>query len=70
MATKDAEVVTGYIKPIITAKKDLGAVNEFENCCLGMFIPPNYVRKCEKGFNDALLDGALVGGKVEGQVVL
>jgi len=64
--------VIGYIEPLTADEiKELGAAIEFENRCVGMNIPPNYIPSCEKGFNDAMSEGALVGGEVEGvRVVL
>ena len=38
---------------------------------MGTNIPPEYYPSCEKGMNDAMVEGALVGCEVEGvRVVL
>ena len=52
-------------------QKELGKTTEFDNQCVGTNIPPEYYSSCEKGMEDAMLEGALVGCEVEGvRVVL
>ncbi|KAL7497662.1 hypothetical protein ACHAWT_006050 [Skeletonema menzelii] len=64
--------VTGYIEPMTEEEiKELGKPNEFKNKCIGTNIPPEYYPSCEKGMNDAMHEGSLVGCEVEGiRVVL
>lgn len=64
--------VTGYIEPMSEEEiKELGKPNEFKNKCIGTNIPPEYYPSCEKGMNDAMHEGSLVGCEVEGiRVVL
>jgi elongation factor G len=64
--------VMGYIEPMTEEEqKELGKVNEFDNQCIGTNIPPEYYSSCEKGMDDAMEEGALVGSEVEGvRVVL
>mmetsp|Transcript_38521 Transcript_38521/g.43971 ORF Transcript_38521/g.43971 Transcript_38521/m.43971 type:complete len:739 (-) Transcript_38521:169-2385(-) len=64
--------VIGYIEPLSAEEmKEIGDVNEFENRCIGTNIPPEYYTSCEKGMNDAMVEGALIGAEVEGvRVVL
>ena len=64
--------VTGYIEPMTEDEiKELGKPNEFKNKCIGTNIPPEYYPSCEKGMNDAMHEGSLVGCEVEGiRVVL
>eukprot|EP00579_Thalassiosira_antarctica_P002505 CAMPEP_0201874418 /NCGR_PEP_ID=MMETSP0902-20130614/6683_1 /ASSEMBLY_ACC=CAM_ASM_000551 /TAXON_ID=420261 /ORGANISM="Thalassiosira antarctica, Strain CCMP982" /LENGTH=758 /DNA_ID=CAMNT_0048401289 /DNA_START=12 /DNA_END=2288 /DNA_ORIENTATION=+ len=64
--------VQGYIEPLTEEEqKELGKPNEFRNRCIGTNIPPEYYPSCEKGMNDAMVEGALVGCEVEGvRVVL
>jgi elongation factor G len=64
--------VMGYIEPLTDEeKKESGKVNEFSNECTGTNIPPEYYSSCEKGTNDAMVEGSLVGSEVEGvRVVL
>jgi elongation factor G len=64
--------VIGFIEPMTEDEmKELGKTNEFENRCIGTNIPPEYYSSCEKGMNDAVSEGALVGCEVEGlRVVL
>lgn len=64
--------VIGYIEPIpLEDQKESGKVNEFVNKCMGTNIPPEYYSSCEKGTNDAMEVGSLVGSEVEGvRVVL
>jgi len=58
--------VIGYIEPLPEAEsKELGEVNTFENRCVGTNIPPEYYASCQKGSNDAFVEGALVGAEVE-----
>lgn len=62
----------GYIEPMTEEEiAELGKPNEFKNRCIGTNIPPEYYPSCEKGMNDAMVEGALVGCEVEGvRVVL
>lgn len=64
--------VIGYIEPLPTEEqKALGKQNDFVNECIGTNIPPEYYSSCEKGTNDAMMVGSLVGSEVEGvRVVL
>jgi len=64
--------VIGYIEPLSENEmKESGDANQFENKCTGTNIPPEYYTSCEKGMNDAVTEGALVGCEVEGlRVVL
>ena len=64
--------VIGYIEPFDEEqRKELGKVNTFVNKCIGTNIPPEYYSSCEKGSEDAFVEGALVGCEVEGvRVVL
>jgi elongation factor G len=64
--------VMGYIEPISESEREEeGEVNSFENRCVGTNIPPEFYSSCEKGMNDAMKEGALVGCEVEGlRVVL
>ena len=64
--------VIGYMEPMTEAEqKEIGQVNDFLNKCVGTNIPPEYYTSCEKGANDAMAEGALVGAEVEGvRVVL
>lgn len=64
--------VVGYIEPMTEDEvKEHGKPNKFSNRCTGTNIPPEYYPSCEKGMNDAMAEGALVGCEVEGvRVVL
>jgi elongation factor G len=64
--------VIGYIEPLTTEEqKELGKINHFVNSCIGTNIPPEFYSSCEKGTNDAMTQGSLVGSEVEGvRVVL
>jgi elongation factor G len=64
--------VMGYIEPLSEdEQKECGEVNEFDNQCIGTNIPPEYFSSCQKGMEDAITHGALVGAEVEGlRVVL
>lgn len=75
--------VIGYIEPYTEEERAadtadnvnmVGAeanVNIFENHCTGTNVPPEFYSSCEKGMNDAMTEGALVGAGVEGvRVVL
>jgi len=64
--------VIGHVEPIGEEEmKELGKVNDFVNECIGTNIPPEYHTSCEKGSNDAFVEGALVGAELEGvRVVL
>ena len=62
----------GYIQPLTEEDREdePDSVNIFENRCVGMNIPPEYYSSCEKGANDAFVEGALVGCAVEGVKVV
>lgn len=64
--------VMGYIEPLPESEqKELNSPTEFSNKCIGTNIPPEYYSSCEKGMDDAMQEGALVGAEVEGiRVVL
>ena len=64
--------VIGYIEPLSEDdQKEIGKPTEFDNQCIGTNIPPEYYSSCEKGTEDAMAEGALVGSEVEGvRVVL
>lgn len=64
--------VIGYLEPLSEdAQKELGQPTEFANHCIGTNIPPEYYSSCQKGMEDAMQEGALVGAEVEGvRVVL
>jgi elongation factor G len=64
--------VMGFLEPLSEEEQvELGKVTVFENRCVGTNIPPEYYTSCEKGANDAFVEGALVGAEVEGvRVVL
>lgn len=64
--------VMGYIEPFSEEdQKEAGKTFEFDNQCIGTNIPPEYYSSCEKGMEDAMIEGALVGAEVEGvRVVL
>jgi len=64
--------VIGYVEPLEPEEqKALGKPNEFVNECIGTNIPPEYYSSCEKGTNDAMAEGSLIGCEVEGvRVVL
>lgn len=64
--------VIGFIEPLTEEdQKESGTMNLFENRCVGTNIPPEFYSSCEKGMNDAMVEGALVGGEVQGvRVVL
>jgi elongation factor G len=64
--------VIGYIEPMTEEEqKELGKVTEFCNQCIGANIPSEYYSSCQKGVEDAMFEGALVGNEVEGvRVVL
>jgi elongation factor G len=64
--------VQGYIEPIpLEERNDADGINVFLNRLVGQNIPPEYHTSCEKGFHDAMVEGALVGCGVEGvRVVL
>lgn len=58
--------VIGYIEPLTEEEfKESGDVNAFENLCVGTNIPSEYYASCQKGTQDAMLEGALVGCAVE-----
>jgi len=59
--------VQGYIEPL---PKD-GPKYEFENGIIGMAIPSSFIPACDKGFQEAINSGSLIGHPVEGvRVVL
>ena len=62
----------GYIEPLSEEEREeIGKVNSFENRCIGTNIPPEYYTSCDKGTQDAMVEGSLVGCEVEGvRVVL
>ncbi len=64
--------VIGYVEPLTEEEQEeLGKTNDFINECIGTNIPPEYYSSCEKGTNDAMTQGSLVGSEVEGvRVVL
>lgn len=64
--------VMGYIEPLSEEEqKEIGESTEFDNQCIGTNIPPEYYSSCEKGMDDAMVEGALVGCEVQGvRVVL
>lgn len=64
--------VMGFIEPITDEDREENPdkVNIFENRCVGMNVPPEYYSSCEKGANDAFVEGALVGCEVEGVKVV
>jgi elongation factor G len=51
-------------------QKELGETTHFDNQCIGTNIPPEFYSSCEKGMQDATLEGALVGSEVEGMRVV
>lgn len=58
--------VIGHIEPLTEEEcKELGEPNEFVNLCVGTNIPSEYYASCQKGTQDAMLEGALVGSAVE-----
>jgi elongation factor G len=64
--------VMGYVEAMTPEEQaELGQVNEFVNECIGTNIPPEYYSSCEKGTDDSMKEGSLVGSEVEGvRVVL
>jgi elongation factor G len=63
--------VVGYIEPLSEdERKERKQPNLFVNQCIGTNIPPEYYSSCEKGTNDAMEEGALVGSEVEGVKVV
>jgi elongation factor G len=63
--------VMGYIEPLSEEEqKELNNTTHFDNQCIGTNIPPEFYSSCEKGMNDAILEGALVGSEVEGMRVV
>lgn len=59
--------VIGFIEPLpVEEREESGKVNIFENRLVGQNIPPEYHSSCEKGANDAMEEGSLVGCEVEG----
>ncbi|KAL7580836.1 hypothetical protein ACA910_001109 [Epithemia clementina (nom. ined.)] len=63
--------VIGHIEPLSQEElEEHGKGNLFENMCIGTNIPPEYYASCQKGMNDAMNEGALIGAKVEGVKVV
>lgn len=63
--------VFGFIEPLSSEERaETEQINVFENRCIGMNIPPEFYSSCEKGANDAFVEGALVGCEVEGVKVV
>lgn len=64
--------VIGYMEPLTAEEmKESKKMNEFVNRCTGTNIPPEYYTSCQKGMEDAMVVGAMVGAEVEGvRVVL
>ncbi|KDD76285.1 GTP-binding elongation factor EF-Tu/EF-1A [Helicosporidium sp. ATCC 50920] len=61
--------VIGRVEPILRDPMDAAAkpaTFEFVNQLVGNAIPPGFVAACEKGFQDAMNSGALIGHPVEG----
>ncbi|RKP23782.1 hypothetical protein SYNPS1DRAFT_33348 [Syncephalis pseudoplumigaleata] len=56
--------VIGYLEPM--EPNEEGATTEFVNNVVGGNIPTNYIPACQKGFEDALEKGALIGHQVTG----
>lgn len=63
--------VIGYIEPMSdeeveeASESESSSVNMFENLCVGTNIPSEYYPSCQKGTQDAMREGALVGCNVE-----
>ncbi|KAI8062372.1 translation elongation factor G [Gilbertella persicaria] len=57
--------VVGQLEPM-TRDEETGKDIEFENRVIGGNIPTNFIPACEKGFNDALEKGPLIGHPVNG----
>ncbi|OQS00211.1 elongation factor G, mitochondrial precursor [Thraustotheca clavata] len=54
--------VTGYVEPITEEELEAGeAPIQFQNDIIGNAIPPEYIQACEKGVNDAVAKGWLLG---------
>ncbi len=63
--------VMGYIEPLSEEEQnELGQTTHFDNQCIGTNIPPEFYSSCEKGMQDATVEGALVGSEVEGMRVV
>lgn len=64
--------VIGWVEPLTDEdREEMGEENVFDNRLIGTNIPPEYHISCEKGMQDTMNDGALIGGKVLGvRVVL
>ncbi|EGG19695.1 mitochondrial translation elongation factor G [Cavenderia fasciculata] len=52
----------GYIEPM--GADETG--NEFVNDIIGNAITPNFIEACKKGFNDAVINGPLIGHPITG----
>lgn len=58
--------VIGFIEPMTESEvTEVGKATEFVNECTGTNIPPEFYSSCEKGTNDSMTEGALVGCEVE-----
>ncbi|RKP34264.1 translation elongation factor G [Dimargaris cristalligena] len=57
--------VVGYVEPVEEANED-GSTTEFVNQVTGGTIPTNYIPACQKGFEDGLEKGWLIGHRVNG----
>ncbi|KAI9308531.1 translation elongation factor G [Cunninghamella echinulata] len=57
--------VVGVLEPM-TKDEETGKDIAFENRVIGGNIPTNFIPACEKGFNDALEKGPLIGHPVNG----
>jgi hypothetical protein len=58
--------VVGKIVPL---DEDAEETFVFQNDCIGTNIPPEYIKSCEKGAEDAAAKGGLVGQEVSGMKV-
>jgi len=54
--------IIGYLEPI---PEDEGLKCQFVNGLVGQNIPPNYVPAIQKGFEDAIAKGPLIGNPIE-----
>ena len=67
--------VVGYIEPLEKVLPDIDDDEddepkqqpnfEFVNGIIGNAIPPEFINACEKGFNDAMTKGSLIGHPVQ-----
>eukprot|EP01098_Paradermamoeba_levis_P004596 TRINITY_DN1963_c0_g1_i4.p1 TRINITY_DN1963_c0_g1~~TRINITY_DN1963_c0_g1_i4.p1 ORF type:complete len:379 (-),score=123.87 TRINITY_DN1963_c0_g1_i4:419-1555(-) len=58
--------VCGYLEPIQTDLASSGVANEFVNAVIGGTIPPNYMPAVEKGFDESVVKGPLIGNPITG----